>query len=212
MNIHDTDAKIREHIWYIYNRNDLYIPFPVRQIQYDKAPEAEKREDVDYQNAIEAVDLFESMTPQEKEAVRKAMVRYIYAPGELILRKGEAGDSMFIIRRGRVEVKLPGSNGDLQRVALLEPGNCFGEMALLTGEPRNADVYAVDEVEILEIRKAIIQQLIDENNDLAEAFSQKLARRQAKLEAYSHATTEREARMRNEQNVLRRIKRFFGVK
>lgn len=212
MDVTDIDAKVREHIWYIYNRNDLYIPFPVRQIQYEKAPEAEKREVTNYQNAIEAVDLFEPLTPEEKEAVTRAMVRYIYAPGELILRKGDAGDSMFIIRRGKVEVKLAGSNGDLQRVALLEPGNCFGEMALLTGEPRNADVFAFDEVEILEIRKSIIQQLIDENNDLAEAFSRKIARRQAKNEEYSQAATEREARMRTEQNVLRRIKRFFGVK
>jgi CRP-like cAMP-binding protein len=208
----DTDAKIREHIWYIYSRNDLYIPFPVRHVMYEKVEQAQKPKEIDYGSAIEAVDLFDTMTAQEKEAVVKAMVRYVYAPGELILRRGEAGDSMFIICRGRVEVKLPGSNVDLQRVALLEPGNCFGEMALLTGEPRNADVYAFDEVEILEIRKAIIQQLIDENNDLAEAFSQKIARRQAKLEAYSHTAPEREERMRSQQNLLRRIKGFFGVK
>jgi small-conductance mechanosensitive channel/CRP-like cAMP-binding protein len=212
MNIHDTDAKIREHIWYIYSRNDLYIPFPVRHFLYEPMDQAKKGKEVDYRGAIEAVDLFEPMTAQEKEAVAKAMVHYVYAPGELILRRGEAGDSMFIIHRGRVEVKLPGSNGNMQRVALLEPGNCFGEMALLTGEPRNADVYAFDEVEILEIRKAVIQQLIDENNDLAEAFSQKMARRQAKLDEYSQAAPEREERMRSQQNILRRIKRFFSVK
>ncbi|HXG93834.1 MAG TPA: mechanosensitive ion channel family protein [Blastocatellia bacterium] len=213
MLIHELDAKIREHIWYIYNRNDMYIPFPVRHILQDQKEQPAKSEETDYREAIESVDLFEPLTSQEKEAVVKSIVRYIYAPGEVIIRQGDPGDSMFVISRGRVEVRLPASNGHLQRVAVLEAGNCFGEMALLTGEPRNADVYALDEVEILEIRKGIIKKLLDENNELAEAFSRKIAERQAKLDQYSHETIiEPEKQRQAEKNILRRIQRFFGLK
>ena len=54
--------------------------------------------------------------------------------------------------------------------------------------------------------------MLDENNELAEAFSRKIAERQAKLDKYSHAEPTSEKRKQNEQNILHRIKRFFSLK
>jgi potassium-dependent mechanosensitive channel len=98
-------------------------------------------------------------------------------------------------------------------VAVLGAGNFFGEMALLTGEPRNADVFALDEVEVLEIRKGIIKELFDANIGLAEALSRKMAERQAKLDQYSVALTDQaEKRIEAQKTILQRMKRFFGLK
>jgi small-conductance mechanosensitive channel/CRP-like cAMP-binding protein len=213
MLVPDTDARIREHIWYIFGRNGIDIPFPIRHVMLERVGRASEDGNAGYGPAIEAVDLFEPLTPQEREAVARSAARSVYAPGEAILRRGDQGDSMFIICRGRVEVRLPASNGNLQQVAVLESGNFFGEMALLTGEPRTADVYAVDEVEVLEIRKGVIKELFDENSGLAEALSSKIAERQAKLDQYSVAASdEAEKRMQVQRSVLHRMKRFFGLK
>jgi small-conductance mechanosensitive channel/CRP-like cAMP-binding protein len=208
--IHDIDAKIREHIWYVYGRNQIDIPFPTRHVLLERQAQRTKSQDYGYDNVIASVDIFEPLTSEEREVVVESLVKYAYAPGEAIIRCGEPGDSMFIICRGKVEVQLPSSNGDLKHVAVLEPGNFFGEMALLTGEPRNADVYALDEVEVLEIRKPVIQQLFNENAELAEALSHKITERQTGLAEHSRAMSE-DVKQAQKQTILRRIQRFFSL-
>jgi small-conductance mechanosensitive channel/CRP-like cAMP-binding protein len=208
--IHDIDAKIREHIWYVYSRNQIEIPFPIRHVLLEQQEPRMKSQDDGYERVIASVDIFEPLTFTEREAVVKSLIKYAYAPGEAIIRCGDPGDSMFIICRGRVEVQLPSNNGDLKHVAVLEPGNFFGEMALLTGEPRNADVYALDEVEVLEIRKPVIQQLFGENAGLAEALSHKITERQVGLAEHSRAMSE-DVKQAQKETILRRIKRFFSL-
>jgi CRP-like cAMP-binding protein len=205
----DMDAKIRELVWYVYSRNQIEIPFPIRHVLLEQqAANAIHKEN--YESIIAAVGLFEPLSTEEREMVARGLVKYVYAPGEVILRRGDPGDSMFIIRRGQVDVRLPGSNGDMQHLAMLERGDFFGEMALMTGEPRTADIYAMDEVEVLEIRKPVIQELLNANAQLAEALSQKLAKRQAELVAHTRAVPDEEKKAQTE-NILRRIKRFFSL-
>src|SRR5262249_40305458 len=135
----------------------------------------------------------------------------IYAPGETILRRGDEGDSMFVVRRGRVEIRLPSTNGDVHSVALIEPGGFFGEMCLLTGEPRTADATALDEVQVLEIRKPALQELLSNNEQLAAALCEKVADRQAKLLELARAIPEEEKQM-NTRSILKRVRGFFGLK
>jgi small-conductance mechanosensitive channel/CRP-like cAMP-binding protein len=206
----DLDARIREHIWYVYSRNGIDIPYPIRHVLLEEQQPTLKPQKEGYEKIIEAVAIFEPLTAEERDTVVKSLVKYIYAPGEVILRHGEPGDSMFVISRGKAEVQVPQTNGNLQRVAVLEQGNFFGEMALLTGEPRNADVTALDEVEILEIRKSVLQELLNENSQLAEALSHKLAERQAELVERSRAMPEEEKRIHS-KTLLHRVKRFFNL-
>ena len=209
--IHDIDAQIREHLWYIYRRNDIEMPYPTRHVLMEQVETKVKSEEAGYRSAIDSVDILEPLSDAERDVIARSVVRHVYAPGELIFRRGDAGDSMFIINRGRVEVQLPTSNGNLQRVAVLETGNFFGEMALLTGEPRTADINALTEVEILEVRKSAIQQLLGENAQLAEALSRKLAERQAELQEYANETRGEQNQART-STILGRIQRFFGLK
>src|SRR5206468_3194902 len=88
------------------------------------------------------------------------MRRLEFADGDTIIRQGEAGDLMFLIRRGVVEVLRDSGQGP-QRLALLDEGKVFGERALLTEEPRNATVvargpvltYVLHKTEFLEAKK-----------------------------------------------------------
>ena len=117
---------------------------------------------------------------------------------------------MFIIERGRVEVQLHAADGALQQVAVLDRGNFFGEMALLTGEPRTADVTALEETEILEIRKPAMKKLLEGNAQLADGLSQKLAERQLRLNEYARSMPE-EDRQAQKRSLLGRIQGFFGL-
>jgi len=206
----DIDAQIRQHVWYIYRRGEIEIPFPVRHVLLEQQEPEVSRQEADYDQVIESVEVFAPLSAEEKEAVARSAIRSVYAPGELILRRGDPGDSMFVIYRGNVQVRLPSRDGNPQQVAELKAGNFFGEMALLTGEPRNADVITVSEVETLEIRKAVLQQLLDNNTALAEALSRTISERQVRLDEYARAMPEEERRVKA-QTILRRMQRFFRL-
>jgi len=197
-------------VWYIYRRSEIEIPFPIRHVLLEQQEPVVSHQETGYDKVIDSVEIFAPLSAEEKEAVSRSAIRSVYAPGELILKRGDPGDSMFVIYRGNVEVRLPSRDGNTQQVAALKPGDFFGEMALLTGEPRNADVLAASEVETLEIRKGVLQQLLDNNAALAEALSRTIAERQVRLDEYARAMPEEERRVKA-QTILRRIQRFFGL-
>ena len=93
---------------------------------------------------------------------------------------------------------------------VLGPGNYVGEMGLFTGEPRSADIYTLEETVILEIQKENMESLLRDNVKLAEAFSQKIAERQLRLQQCSDAPCESEQKSHTE-SILDRIKRFFDL-
>jgi CRP-like cAMP-binding protein len=118
---------------------------------------------------------------------------------------------MFIVQRGQVEVRIAGTNSDHGPVAVLDPGAYFGEMGLLTGEPRTADITALGEASILEIKKSALQPLLEENTALAAALSERVANRQAQLSELSMAAMPEEEKLMQKESILRRVQRFFGL-
>lgn len=206
----DIDSKIKELIWYAFRRNNVSIPFPMRHVLLESVQPEAAREEVDYRGLVESVEIFEPLSPEELQLIADSAQRYIYAPGEIIVRRGDAGHSMFIVSRGRVEVQIPSSDGQPQRVAILGRGDFFGEMALFTGEQRTADVRAIEEAEVLEIRKPIIEQLLKRNAELAEAFSRKIAQRREGIQTHIHRPIEDE-RPAEQKRILQRIMEFFGL-
>jgi CRP-like cAMP-binding protein len=104
-----------------------------------------------------------------------------FGRGEHIIYQGTMGCSMFIILEGEADVFVNTSGQDLH-VATLKEGDAFGEMCLLTGEPRSADVIARTDCEVWELRRNIIQPLIQENPELADRLSIMLAKRKLQNE------------------------------
>lgn len=210
MKVADTSAKLRERIWYAFYRDNISMPFPTRHVLVERLkPECRSALDADYRVVIEGIDIFEPLTPTAREDLVCSSESRVYAPGEFMVRCGEDGDSMFIIGRGKVEVRVP-SNGESTTVAVLETGSFFGEMSLFSGEPRSADVVAIEEVAVLEIRKSSVRRLLIENTNLAEAFSKKVTERHASLKDYASSIQRVEPNVEQER-LLQRIKRFFNL-
>jgi CRP-like cAMP-binding protein len=99
-----------------------------------------------------------------------------YAAGEIIVMQGETGDCMFAIQKGRVEILRRGKGGEV-RVAVLEEGEVFGEMAIFEREVRSATVRALGEARLLTVDKKTFLRRVQEDPTLAFNLMQQMSRR-----------------------------------
>ncbi len=90
----------------------------------------------------------------------------LYAKGQVVVRQGETGDCMFAIQSGRLEVVKEDTKGEV-RVALLDQGDIFGEMAIFEREVRSATVRALDEARVLTVDKKTFLRRIQEDPSIA---------------------------------------------
>lgn len=205
----DTDALVRQRIWYAFRRAGLNFAFPTRTVHVERPSRIAQR-DGDGGAVVErlsAVDIFAPLSVEETGMLAQAAVRHVFAPGEMVIRAGDPGSSMFVVHNGKVRVQV-NDNGRPRTVATLNEGDFFGEMALFTGEPRTANVVALEETEVLEIGHAAMKRVFDTNPDLVESLSFIIAERRQGLASQADAsapTTDSSA------GLLSAIKRFFGL-
>src|SRR2546425_1924796 len=205
----DTDALVRQRVWYALRRNGLTFAFPTRTLHVERKSTA-TGVPKDGQSLIDrllAVEIFAPLSAEETEKLAAASASHVFAPGEMVIRAGDQGSSMFVVHNGRVQVQVT-ENGKPRNVAVLNEGDFFGEMALFTGEPRTANVIALEETEVLEIGHAAMKPLFETNPSLAESISWTIAERQADLAKGSAST---QPSIQETAGLLSSIKRFFGL-
>jgi small-conductance mechanosensitive channel len=205
----DTDALVRQRVWYALRRSGLTFAFPTRTLHLErKAPSRPITAEDEIADRLSAVDVFSPLSTEELRQLATATVGHVFAPGETLIRAGEEGSSMFVVHSGRVAVQVPDRGGP-RTVAVLTEGNFFGEMALFTGEPRTANVVAMEETEVLEIGHDAMKHLFDTNPGLAESISWTIAERQADLAKGSAESTQ--TSLHESAGLLASIRRFFGL-
>ena len=99
--------------------------------------------------------------------------------GDQLITMGNQADSMYFIVEGALEVSIPDERGGQVVVATVWPGDCVGEMSLLTGEPRSANVNAKIDSVLLEIKKMDMAPIFESNPRLIDHISELLERRKA---------------------------------
>ncbi len=97
-----------------------------------------------------------------------------YQAGDVVCQKGDPGDSLFVVKTGVVEITNPGEGPPL---AYLGRGDCFGELALLTGSQRNAEVRVPQQAELLVIDRSLFEDLMANHTGFASQLAIILARR-----------------------------------
>ena len=205
----DTDALIRQRIWYAFRRNGFDFGFPTRTIYTEQAPahDGHRRDTETLAELLSAVDIFSPLTSEELNTLAQNVRGHVYAPGETIIRAGDNGSSMFVVHRGGVDVRVD-SNGTPRTIKRLGEGDFFGEMALFTGEPRTASVVASEETEVFEIGHDAMKVLFETNPDLVEALSHTINERRAGLAANTSAPVSEED---THAGLLSKIKHFFRL-
>lgn len=96
--------------------------------------------------------------------------------GETIVRQREMGDCMYVVQEGQVEIVADAPGGEV-RLAVLGPGDIFGEMALFTRAPRSATVRALGDVRVLKVDKRAFLSRVHEDPSLAFRILEKMADR-----------------------------------
>ena len=205
----DTDALVRQRIWYAFRRNGFDFGSPVRTVYMAQAAQqdGERRTAETLAEILSDVDIFSPLSSDELNTLALNVRGHVFAPGETIIRAGDSGSSMFVVHRGSVDVRVD-SNGTPRTIKRLGEGDFFGEMALFTGEPRTANVVAAEETEVLEIGHDAMKGLFETNPDLVEAISHTINERRAGLAANSSAPVSEED---TPDGLLFRIRRFFRL-
>jgi CPA1 family monovalent cation:H+ antiporter len=113
---------------------------------------------------VERVPLFAKLPPEKRAAIARLLKPRMSLPGDPIVRRGQRGDAMFFIASGAASVLIPGKPVELGS------GEFFGEMALLTGQPRNADVVSLGYCRLLELGSDDFQNLLAGDPEMKRAI------------------------------------------
>jgi|SRR5581483_635880 len=202
-------SDVRSHCWYAARRGGLKLPFETITLRRDvddrdvvRAREAAAR-------ALKAHAIFGFLTSDEIDALIESSAVLLFSPGEHVVEQDAPGESMFLLIRGQVDVRMR-RDGHTSSVAKMGAGACFGEMSVLTGEPRNATVAAIEELEVVEITKTAVARLLSANPDVIGRLSELLAERQSANQQLATVATGAE-QAASRAGMLRRLRGFFQL-
>jgi small-conductance mechanosensitive channel/CRP-like cAMP-binding protein len=202
--------QVRTAVYYALHRAGMEIPYPI-QVQYHRTETAERTPERlrEIDEMLAAVDVLAPMAAEDRAELSALSTERLYGAGEMIVRQDDAGDSMFVIWRGRVKVTLEPSGQD---VATIEQGGYFGEMSLLTGDARTATVSAVTDCSLLEITADAFRRLALTHPAVVEQITMAVAERREGLErsrlaAAAPAAAPEVAR----RSFLARVQRFLRL-
>ncbi len=200
--------QVRTNIWYEFRRRNIEIPWPI-QIQYerDEEPVWSDRHVAAAADSLSQIDLFAPLTRESRHALAKASRHHLFAAGESIVKQDADGDSMFVVLRGRVRVALEPSD---QEVAIIPAGGFFGEMSMLTGDPRTATVKAIDDATVLEISAVEFRTLAIANPTLLDHVTSIIGTRRTGLDE-ARASVNAVATPEVKRNLLARMRRFLTL-
>jgi small-conductance mechanosensitive channel/CRP-like cAMP-binding protein len=214
-----TSSLVRERIYAALRRAQIPLAIPARAVFLSKdepqrAERKRKREHAAHFSALENVELFARLATEEKEYLAEMARPAPFCAGEVITRQGATAHWLYVLTKGQAEVHVTGTDGLKRKVADLAAPGFFGEMALMTGESREATVVATSDVECLRLDKDDFKKLLERRPEIAQEISAILAQRRVELLA---ARDNLDAEAKNRQIVSERgrlldaIREFFGL-
>lgn len=152
-----------------YSKQDVFISkMPKRLMEYEK----------DCVEFLKRIEIFKCLNDGEIDNLSKKVIQNYVRKDEVIIHKGDQNDhSLYLLLEGLLNV-YPDGDSNSKLVSQLKPGDIFGEMSLLTGEPRSATVKVSTDVVIFKIEKEDIEPIItlrpEIANDISEIISQRV--------------------------------------
>ncbi len=211
-----TDSAVRLHLLAALERKGIAIAMPKQQSHEFKetaereallrAKEVERRAEV-----LRNVELFSMLTDAERLQLAAHLVPAPFAAGDVVTRQGMVAHWLYLLAEGEVDIWLEGEGGGARkRVATLEPGSVFGEMGMMTGEPRRATVTARGDVQCYRLDKEGFAGVLHARPEIADGLARVLAKRGAELaQAAEHAGAP--AAQARHEGLVGRIRAFFGL-
>jgi small-conductance mechanosensitive channel/CRP-like cAMP-binding protein len=212
------DGEIKTRVWYATHRAGIEIPAPIRTVYTHAVTDEATRREQEHEVAARAqalaqTDLFRTLDEADRQLLAQSLKTEGFAAGERIIRQGDPGDSLYLVRAGAVAV-LFAVDGVEREVAALGPGKFFGEMSLMTGEPRRASCAAKEDTTCWVVEHRAFRRMLAAKPQVAEQISAALGDRQTALEGErENLSAEAQARRaaENSSRLLARIRDFFNL-
>lgn len=164
---------------------------------------------------LRRIALFRGFPEADLAALEERMRERQVRRGEAVVREGEPGDSLFVLAEGALDVTASRDGAAVSGLDRMVPGDVFGEMSLLTGQPRSATVAAVTDAVVFEVAREDLDPVLRRRPELAEALAAIMAARQAQNARHGAAPTEGAAAGRaagSEEDLLARLRAFFRLR
>jgi CRP-like cAMP-binding protein len=164
---------------------------------------------------IELVDLFRALGDDQRGELQRRALSHRVPAGTAIVKQREPGSSLYVIREGALDVMIADSKNAPEKVGTMGPGSVFGELSLLTGEPRSATVVAATAVLVHEIRKEDIEPILQAHPELARHFAEVVTDRRLADERRINARTGQDldrVRAGMIESLLDKAREFFKLK
>jgi small-conductance mechanosensitive channel/CRP-like cAMP-binding protein len=214
-----TDSEVRTRVYFALRRARLPLSIPAQAVFVTENTSERKANKMhaDHDRRLEALKVgafFDHLSEDERSHLAESLHYTPYARGEVMTRQGSEGHWLYLIVKGEASVRVE-SEGLEREVARLGAGTFFGEMSLMTGEPRTATVIALTDVECYRLEKDAFQSILSTRPDLADDVADVLAHRRAGLAAakdHLDAAAEERRIAVDKRHLLGRIRSFFGLR
>lgn len=208
------DGMARDRIFYALARNGIRLPVATHQVRLTQLPpEVEIQPEAaiaERAGRLEAAGVLRVLSVEQLRKLARDNEERTYAAEEPIIRQGESGESMFIITDGRVKVSVESSDSAPVHIRDLVRGDYFGELSLMTGDPRSATVTATVETRVLEVGRQAFRSILKEQPELVEKLSEDLHHRLIEREEAVEGA-QRNQQVRTPADLITTIREFFGL-
>jgi hypothetical protein len=209
-----TDSIVRAHALAALTRHNMPIAAPREERLLIKDNEAHRaalhmKELARREAALARVDLFAPLSEAERAELAEHLVYAPFVKGDTITRQGSVAHWLYLVVGGEADVWIE-AGGERTHVATLIPGNVFGEMGMMTGEPRRATITARSDIECYRLDKAGFEKVLRSRPDIAGEMSRVLATRQTELTG-RREPAESGGKKGARDDILARIRGFFGL-
>ena len=206
------DGMARDRIWYALARHGIEIPVATHAVSITPLPPPEPENPAAVlDRRVATLDRLGLFAPLGNGLLRQLAadsLERVFAAAEPVIRQGDAGESMFVILSGRVEVTVRDQDGPEVRLAELTAGDFFGEMSLITGAPRVATVTATEETRVMEVSKDSFRHVLEARPELVDELGRALHVRMAERAQAVAGITPTGPEV---QDIFRKIRDFFSL-